>query len=70
MVDSSLHIETERLLLRPPVLADLVPWAAMMQDAEAAKFIGGVQPRAQWLARRAAGLPPSTGKSTDNRGQQ
>jgi RimJ/RimL family protein N-acetyltransferase len=46
MADSSLHIETGRLLLRPPVLADLVPWAAMMQDAEAAKFIGGVQPRA------------------------
>ena len=154
MGDSSLHIETGRLLLRPPVLADLAPWAAMMQDAEAAKFIGGVQPRAacwrslmtmigawqamgfalegaiatidwafahlgwsdvvhtiapentpsirlaqrlgslnrgpvqlpaphaelrvdlwaqtraQWLARRAAGLPPSTSTPTDDRGQQ
>jgi RimJ/RimL family protein N-acetyltransferase len=39
-------IETDRLLLRLPVLADLEPWADMMLDAEAARHIGGVQPRA------------------------
>lgn len=39
-------IETDRLLLRLPVLADLGPWTEMMQDEEAARFIGGVQPRA------------------------
>ena len=39
------HIETPRLLLRLPRLDDLDPWAEMMADAEAAKFIGGVMPR-------------------------
>jgi RimJ/RimL family protein N-acetyltransferase len=41
----SLQIETPRLVLRLPRLEDLDPWAAMMTDAEAAKFIGGVMPR-------------------------
>ena len=41
-----LRIETPRLVLRVPTAADLDPWAAMMTDAEAAKFIGGVAPRA------------------------
>jgi RimJ/RimL family protein N-acetyltransferase len=36
-------IETERLLLRPPVGDDLPPWRAMLSDPEASKFIGGVQ---------------------------
>lgn len=39
-------IETERLILRPPEAADLDGWAELMGDAEAARFIGGVQPRA------------------------
>lgn len=39
-------IETERLLLRPPRRDDFEPWAAMMADADVARFIGGVQPRA------------------------
>jgi RimJ/RimL family protein N-acetyltransferase len=39
-------IETERLILRPPQAADLDGWAELMGDAEAARFIGGVQPRA------------------------
>jgi RimJ/RimL family protein N-acetyltransferase len=37
-------IETERLLLRPPLYEDFGPWAAMMADEQAARFIGGVQP--------------------------
>ena len=36
-------IETERLLLRPPMADDLAPWGAMLSDPEASKFIGGVQ---------------------------
>jgi RimJ/RimL family protein N-acetyltransferase len=39
-------IETPRLLLRPPIEADLDGWAELMGDAEAARFIGGVQERA------------------------
>lgn len=35
---------TARLLLRPPQPEDFEPWAAMMQDPEVARFIGGVQP--------------------------
>jgi RimJ/RimL family protein N-acetyltransferase len=41
-----LQLETPRLLLRPPRLEDLDPWAAMMADAETARFIGGTQTRA------------------------
>ena len=43
---NDLRLETPRLLLRPPRLEDLDPWTAMMADAEAARFIGGIQPRA------------------------
>ncbi len=39
-------LETERLILRLPVREDLDGWAAMMGDEEAARYIGGVQPRA------------------------
>lgn len=39
-------IETERLILRPPIEADLDGWAELMGDEEAARFIGGVQARA------------------------
>jgi RimJ/RimL family protein N-acetyltransferase len=38
-------IETERLVLRPPVEADLEGWASFMADEESARFVGGVQPR-------------------------
>lgn len=42
-------IETERLILRPPVEDDLDGWAEMMGDEATARFIGGVQPRpAAW----------------------
>jgi RimJ/RimL family protein N-acetyltransferase len=40
------RLETPRLLLRPPHAEDLDAWAEMMQDAEAARFIGGLMPRA------------------------
>ena len=40
-----LQIETPRLLLRLPRADDLDPWAAMMEDEEAARFIGGLMPR-------------------------
>ena len=40
------HLETARLLLRPPLLEDMDGWAAMMADEPCARFIGGLQPRA------------------------
>src|SRR5215470_13989466 len=39
-------LETERLLLRCPEERDLDGFAEMMADPEAAKFLGGVVPRA------------------------
>ncbi len=45
------RIETERLILRPPVAADFEAWAAMLADEEAARFIGGVKTRPEaWRA--------------------
>lgn len=41
----TLQLETPRLILRMPRLADLDSWAAMMADEEAARFIGGVTSR-------------------------
>jgi RimJ/RimL family protein N-acetyltransferase len=38
-------LETDRLILRPPVAADLDGWAQLMGDAEAARFIGGQMAR-------------------------
>ena len=44
-------LETERLILRPTAAEDLDGWAELMADAEAARFIGGVQTRAEsWRA--------------------
>jgi RimJ/RimL family protein N-acetyltransferase len=40
-------LETERLILRLPRQEDLDGWAAFLGDEESARFIGGVQPRAQ-----------------------
>ena len=36
---------TERLILRPPVQADLDGWAAALADEEAQRYLGGAQPR-------------------------
>lgn len=41
-----LRIETSRLILRPPQLADLDGLSEMLADEETARFIGGVAPRA------------------------
>jgi RimJ/RimL family protein N-acetyltransferase len=44
-------LETPRLILRPPIRADLEGWAAMMADEQAARFVGGVQARSScWRA--------------------
>lgn len=46
-----MEIATSRLVLRVPCLDDLDGWAAMMADEEAARFIGGAQPRSMcWRA--------------------
>ena len=45
-IDTNLQLETPRLLLRLPRAEDLDPWAELMADAEAARFIGGTAPRA------------------------
>ncbi len=37
-------LETARLILRPPAMADFPRWAEMMADPEASRFLGGVQP--------------------------
>jgi RimJ/RimL family protein N-acetyltransferase len=39
-------LHTARLLLRPLCIEDFEPWAQMMSDDEAARFIGGRQVRA------------------------
>lgn len=36
-------IETERLVLRAPDMADFEPWCAFMADEDAARYIGGMQ---------------------------
>jgi RimJ/RimL family protein N-acetyltransferase len=42
-------LETERLLLRPPIQEDLDGWAKLMADEESSKYIGGPVPReASW----------------------
>lgn len=47
-------LTTERLILRPPIEADLDGWAAFMADEEAARFLGGPQPRpTAWRAMAA-----------------
>ncbi len=42
----NVRLETPRLLLRPPRAEDLDAWTTMMQDADTARYIGGVIPRA------------------------
>jgi RimJ/RimL family protein N-acetyltransferase len=41
-----IHLETERLSLRPPRLEDFDAYAVNAADAEAARYLGGAQPRA------------------------
>lgn len=46
MTRNGVRLETARLLLREPVLTDFDAWAEHMADPEAARFLGGYQPRA------------------------
>ena len=45
MYDTTMRLETPRLVLRQPQLCDLDCWAEFMADPQAANPIGGVQPR-------------------------
>ncbi|MGB0134656.1 GNAT family N-acetyltransferase [Dokdonella sp.] len=45
MDTSSIRIETERLILRPPAPEDFESWAAFAADPEAMHHLGGVQVR-------------------------
>ena len=45
MNSRSIVIETDRLILRPPLREDFEPWVTMMADEQVARYIGGVQPR-------------------------
>lgn len=38
-------IETDRLILRPPLMEDFERWAELMADPVAARYVGGVQAR-------------------------
>jgi ribosomal-protein-alanine N-acetyltransferase len=69
-------IETERLLLRMPTLADAVPFAALFNDPTAMEFIGGVHPETsdnpecpvrRWLERwEANGVGPLIAERRDD----
>ena len=46
-------LETERLILRPPVVEDFEAWCAFSADAEAMRFLGGPQtPPVVWRGVR------------------
>jgi RimJ/RimL family protein N-acetyltransferase len=40
-------LETARLILRPPILADLEPWTEFSADPVCTRFVGGLQSRSQ-----------------------
>jgi RimJ/RimL family protein N-acetyltransferase len=39
-------LETDRLVLRPPIAEDFEPWVAFVADPDVAQFLGGIQTRA------------------------
>ena len=43
---TTIRLETDRLLLRPPVMDDFEPWARLALDENVMRHLGGVQPRA------------------------
>jgi RimJ/RimL family protein N-acetyltransferase len=46
-------LETERLILRPPMAEDFEPWCAFSGDPEASRFLGGPQtPPVVWRSVR------------------
>ena len=46
MDPTAIRLETDRLVLRPPVLKDFDAWARLALDEEVMRHLGGVQPRA------------------------
>jgi RimJ/RimL family protein N-acetyltransferase len=57
-------LETPRLILRPPVEADLAPWGELLADLDAMRFLGGPQTRPiEWLrvAMLRSFKPPRSG---------
>ena len=60
-------LETARLVLRPPVAEDFEPWCAFSGDAEASRFLGGVQtPPVVWRSvRYTAGSWALTGSASE-----
>ena len=47
MDPGDVRIDTERLILRRPLLEDLDGWAAFQADEESTRFIGGVRSRSE-----------------------
>ena len=45
MVTPEPRLETDRLILRPPIAEDFEPWAAFAADAETMRHLGGAQAR-------------------------
>jgi RimJ/RimL family protein N-acetyltransferase len=45
MVTPEPKLETDRLILRPPIAEDFEAWAAFAADEETMRHLGGVQPR-------------------------
>jgi RimJ/RimL family protein N-acetyltransferase len=45
MVTPEPKLETDRLILRPPIAEDFEPWAAFAADEETMRRLGGAQPR-------------------------
>jgi RimJ/RimL family protein N-acetyltransferase len=45
MDPTTIRLETERLLLRPPAIEDFDAWARLAADEETMRHLGGVQPR-------------------------
>ena len=45
MIDTEPTLETERLILRLPMREDFEAWAALGEDPEAMRHLGGLQPR-------------------------
>jgi len=41
----TIRLQTDRLLLRPPVMEDFDAWARLAADEETMRHLGGVQPR-------------------------
>jgi hypothetical protein len=54
-------VQTDRLILCPPMAKDLAPWAAMLSDSQTARFIAS--PQALHGAWRNLAMPMGPGAS-------